>query len=179
MRSQLAQDYADFEVIVVDDRSTDSTPEILAGLARESPRLTVVSCGEPPEGWIGKPHALWEGVRAARGELLLFVDADVRYDSRTLSEAVSFFLANRADFLAFLPGFEGRGFWENVLMPNLPFIFYCGPAFLANHDAVPSIAVGGGSGHFVRRSTYEALGRHEALKTSVVDKDCRTHDHPR
>jgi chlorobactene glucosyltransferase len=120
--SQLAQNYADFEVIVVDDRSTDATPQILAALARENPRLTVVSGEDPPPGWLGKPHALWEGARAARGELLLFVDADVRYDSRCLAEAVAFLLAKRADFVGFLPRFDSRGFWESVLMPNLPFI---------------------------------------------------------
>jgi chlorobactene glucosyltransferase len=169
VRSQLAQNYADFEVIVVDDRSTDATPRILAALASENPRLRVVTGEDPPPGWLGKPHALWEGARAARGDLLLFVDADVRYEPRCLSEAVAFLLAKRADFLAFLPRFEARGFWENVLMPNLPFVFYCGPAFLANQDRVHSIAVGGGAGNLVRRSTYDAIGGHEALKNSVVD----------
>src|SRR5437016_4626781 len=76
------------EVIVVNDRSTDGTGGILEELARADPRLRVVSGSEPPPGWIGKPHALWLGARPAGGELLLFADADVRYQPTSLREAV-------------------------------------------------------------------------------------------
>ena len=62
MQSHLAQDYPDIEVIVVDDRSTDATPEILSRLAAADPRLQVVPGVDPPPGWMGKPHALFQGV---------------------------------------------------------------------------------------------------------------------
>src|SRR3984893_17238015 len=98
VRSLLAQDYPSCEVIVVDDRSTDRTADILRALATDS-RLRVVSGVEPPEGWLGKPHALFQGARAARGELLLFVDADVRYRSDAASRAVGELTGRGADFL--------------------------------------------------------------------------------
>jgi len=167
--SQLAQDYPDFELVVVNDRSTDRTGAILETLARGHPRLRVVAGSEPPSGWLGKPHALFLGAQAASGEILLFVDADVRYHPRTLREAVSFLEARRADFLALLPRLEAKGFWENVLMPFLIGAFYGGPGLFANRRWPRWIALGGGAGNMIRRSAYEAVGGHEALKASVID----------
>src|SRR5689334_747802 len=75
VRAFLAQDYPAFEVIVVDDRSSDDTPRILASF--NDPRLVVIRGEETPEGWLGKPWALHQAAARARGELLMFVDADV------------------------------------------------------------------------------------------------------
>ena len=169
VRSHLAQDYPDFEVVVVEDRSTDATPRILDQLAARDPRLRIVPGEEPRPGWLGKPSALARGAAAAQGEVLLFADADVRYDSRCASEAVRHLTRHRIDLLALVPRMEARGFWENVLMPNLLFLFYCGPAFLANRDRTRWFALGGGAGNLVRRSAYEAIGGHAALKDSVID----------
>lgn len=169
VRAHLAADYPDFEVIVVDDRSTDRTPEILAALAAENRRLKVVAGSEPPPGWLGKPHALHQGAGAAGGELLLFADADVRYEPRCISETVRFLVGQEADLVALVPRMEAAGFWENVLMPNLVFLFYCGPTFLANRDRSRWLAMGGGTGNLVRRSAYRSIGGHEAIKGSVID----------
>lgn len=167
--SQLAQDYPEFEVIVVNDRSTDGTGAILETLARGNPRLRVVAGSEPPPGWLGKPHALWLGARAASGEILLFADADVRYDPRCLREAVSLLLEREADFLGLLPRLEAEGFWENVLLPFVIGAYYGGPGLFANRRRPRWIALGGGAGNMIRRSAYEAIGGHEALKASVID----------
>lgn len=167
--SQLAQDYPDFEVIVVNDRSSDGTSAILEMLARESPRLRVVAGNEPPPGWLGKPHALWLGSRVASGEILLFADADVRYQPGCLREAVSLLREREADFLGLLPRLESRGFWENVLMPFVIGAYYAGPGIFANCPRPRWIALGGGAGNMIRRSAYDAIGGHEALKSSVID----------
>lgn len=167
--SHLSQGSSELEVVVVDDRSTDGTPQILADLARNDSRLRIVEGKEPPPGWLGKPHALWEGAQAARGDLLLFADADVRYQPGAVAAAVSFLTERGADFLAIVPRIESHGFWENVLMPNLLYLLYCGPAFLANSDRARWMAIGGGAGNLIRRSTYEAIGSHESLKDSVID----------
>ncbi|MFN2385609.1 MAG: glycosyltransferase [Thermoanaerobaculia bacterium] len=169
VRSQLAQDYPDFEVVVVDDRSRDGTPRILRELARSHGRLRVLTGKEPPHGWLGKPHALHQGSEAARGDLILFADADIVYHPQTLREAVTLMESRRLDLAALLPAFEMRGFWENVLMPYVPLAYFFGPAILANSDRLRWLAAGAGSGNLVRRAAYDAAGGHAALRTSVVD----------
>jgi len=168
VRSHLAQDYPDFQVIVVDDRSTDRTGAILQALAREDSRLVVIPGSEPPDGWLGKPHALYLGARAADGELLLFADADVRYDPRALRDAVTVLEDRRLDLLAFFPRFENRGFWENVLLPFLAVAVFLGFGFLVLSRRVP-LAMGAGAGNLVRRRAYDAIGGHAAIRNSVVD----------
>jgi chlorobactene glucosyltransferase len=168
VRSHLRQDYPDVQVVVVDDRSTDRTREILGALAVEDPRLVVVPGREPPDGWLGKPHALWLGAQAADGEILLFADADVRYDPRTLREAVALLDDRGLDLLAFFPRFETRGFWENVLLPFLSVAVFLGFGFLARFRRIP-LAMGAGAGNLVRRGAYEAVGGHAAIRMAVVD----------
>lgn len=169
VRSLLSQDYPRYEVIAVDDRSTDCTGAILARIAASDPRLTVVTGAEPPPGWLGKPHALWQGACRARGELLLFADADVRYQPSAAAQAVGFLERQRADLVAFFPKLETAGFWEPVLMANLACSIYFGPGFLVNADRPRWLAVGSGAGNLVRRSAYDAIGGHEALRASVID----------
>lgn len=169
VRSHLGADYSGLEVVVVEDCSTDRTPQILAKLATTDARLRVVAGIDPPAGWLGKPHALHVGAGAARGELLLFADADIRYHPAALREAVAFLQAERLDFVTLVPRFEMEGFWENVLMPNIPLSFFLGPALLANLDSVRWFAAGGGAGNLVTRSAYAAAGGHAAIRESVVD----------
>lgn len=171
VRGHLASDYPypSLEVVVVEDRSRDATPAILESLAREDPRVAVVPGREPPAGWLGKPHALAEGAAAAKGEIFLFADADVRYGPTALSEAVRLLDVERLDLLCLLPRIEAKGLWENILLPNLVFTFFTGPAFLISRPGARWIAAGGGAGNLVRRSAYEAAGGHAALRDSVID----------
>jgi chlorobactene glucosyltransferase len=169
VRSHLSQDYPDLQVVVVDDRSRDRTPEILAALARGDPRLLVAEGSDPPDGWLGKPHALWQGAQAADGEILLFADADVRYGPQALREAVTVLEARDLDLVAFFPRLEMHGFWENVLLPYLSVGVFLGLGFLAVRPRFRSLALGAGVGNLVRRRAYAAVGGHEALRDSVVD----------
>ncbi|HEX5134739.1 MAG TPA: glycosyltransferase [Thermoanaerobaculia bacterium] len=168
VRSHLTQDYPDLQIVVVDDRSTDRTAQILDRLVREDPRLVVLTGTDPPEGWLGKPHALWQGAAVADGELLLLADADVRYDPRALRDAVTVLEDRRLDLLAFFPRFENRGFWENVLLPFLAVAVFLGFGFLALSRRVP-LAMGAGAGNLVRRRAYDAVGGHAAIRDAVVD----------
>ncbi len=143
VRAFLAQSYPNLEVIVVNDRSVDGTGEILRTIGDE--RLRVIDGEEPPAGWLGKPWALHQGSRLARGELLLFVDADVVYSSAALRAAVAHWQLRRPVLLSFVPYFEMRGLGENAAMPMLAmFCFTFMPAWLSNRSRIAALAIGGG-----------------------------------
>jgi glycosyltransferase involved in cell wall biosynthesis len=168
VRALLAQDYPFLELIVVNDRSTDATGTILASI--DDPRLTVIDNIEPPDGWLGKPWALHEGSRRAKGDLLLFVDADILYGPGALGAAVAEIERSGVTMLALFPHIEMQGVWENAAMANLTmFGFTFLPTWLGDRLRVTTLAIGGGTGNLIRRADYEAIGGHEALKAAVID----------
>lgn len=168
VRALLAQTYAALEVIVVDDRSSDRTGRILHAI--DDSRLVVIDGEEPPPGWLGKPWALHEGSLRARGELLLFVDADVIYAPEGVRAVVAHQLRSDARVVSLLPHFELHGFWENAMMPQLAVtVFSFLPLWLANRTRIGVLAVGGGPGNLVAREDYDAVGGHEALRDAVID----------
>jgi chlorobactene glucosyltransferase len=170
VRALLAQTYPHFEVVVVDDRSTDATGAILAGIAAEDRRLTVLSGVEPPEGWLGKPWALWQASRQAKGELLLFVDADIIYAPEALGAMAARMEESGVAMLSICPRFEMPGFWERVAMPQLAItLFTVIPTWLGNRTTIAELGIGGGPGNLVRRQVYEEAGGHAALKDAVID----------
>jgi chlorobactene glucosyltransferase len=168
----LAQTYQNFEVIVLDDRSTDDTSAILRRIAAANPRLRVL-LGEPlPAGWAGKPHALCQGVALARGEWLCFVDADTFARPQALAATYATAQAYQADLFSILTGQTLGTFWEKVVMPvvlsGLAFGF---PPDRVNDPQRPE-AVANGQYLLIRRKVYEAVGGHLALRASLVeDKD--------
>ena len=103
VRSHVAQDYPDFEVIAADDRSSDRTPQLLAQLARETAHLHVLRVEALPPGWLGKCHALQQGAEAASGDWLLFTDADVVLEPSVLRWAMGLALHAGLDHLTIAP----------------------------------------------------------------------------
>jgi len=166
--AMLAQTYRDLQIIVIDDQSSDKTPQILA--AFDDPRLTVLQGEETPPGWLGKPWALEQGSRVARGELLLFVDADIHYEPKAIASMVDSLEESGVSMLAVLPHIEMRTLGEQVSMMMLPFFVWAGiPLWLGNRWNAVSLGLGGGVGNFVRRADYDAIGGHTALHNAVID----------
>ena len=170
VRSLLAQRCVAAEVIVVDDRSTDATPRILARLASEFPQLRVVP-GEPlPEGWVGKPWALHQGARVARGMWLLFTDADSVHAPTGTASALAFALAAQTDALSIVTGQELGSFWEAASLPFiLGMIFYTSGTLAELNDPMSERALANGQYIMVSRWAYDALGGHAALRGEIVE----------
>ncbi len=167
--SLLAQSYPDLEVIAVDDRSTDESGAILDALQPTSPRLRVIHLREVPDGWLGKPHALFRGAETARGDWLLFTDADVIHAPGALEAAVAFAEAGRIDHLVVIPRVETVGFWERILVSCFGFLFGLLLQPWRAADPRSRASVGIGAFNLIRRRAYQAIGTHRALAAAVVD----------
>lgn len=172
VRSLLRSSYANAEIVVVDDRSEDGTGEIVKALAERGLEEIVVVEGEPlPEGWFGKPWACWQGYRRARGELLLFTDADTRHEPALLGHAVAAMAAERADLVTVLPRQVLASFWERVVMPQflVALMLRYGNARRVNRARDALDAIANGQFILVRREAYEAIGGHAAVRGEVAE----------
>lgn len=169
LRSILALDYPALEIIAVDDRSTDSTGDILDRLAGEFPQLKVIHIRELPPGWLGKNHALWLGAAQAKGELLLFTDADVRMEASAMARAVGYFSAHRLDHLAVFFDAVVPGGLLNMLIVDFAgaFLLSMRPWEASNPKKASHIGVGGFN--LVRGDCYRRIGSHRALALCPVD----------
>ena len=168
VRSLLAQDYPDFELIVIDDRSDDRTAKIVQRLADRDPRCRLVWITELREGWFGKNNAMHTGVGLADGQWFCFTDADCEFVSpRALSVAVRFARDHHIDFLSVLPNLEMRSFLEKVIQPvcGIVMVFWFRPQRVNNPDK--SAAYANGAFMLMSREAYEAIGGHEPVKTEV------------
>ena len=168
VRAFLAQDDGNFEVVVVNDRSTDGTGDILRSIV--DPKLNVVDGAETPSGWLGKPWAVDQGIKRARGEVVLIADADLLYAPETLRAAMSELERTGASLLALFPHFEMGSFGEQVGMPMVDFFGLClAPMWWSNASRLPRLALGAGSGNLIRRDVLASIGGFDALKDAVVD----------
>ena len=116
--SALAQEYPNFNVIAIDDRSTDNTGAVMDDIASRHPNLKAFhNTVAPPPGWTGKNNALHQGVKHADGAWLLFVDSDVVLERDALLSSMEVVLRKGFDLLSLLPRLESHSFWESLLVP--------------------------------------------------------------
>jgi hypothetical protein len=162
--SLLEQDYPNLEIIVVDDRSTDSTGAILGQLQREAgSRLRVVHLSELPAGWLGKCHALQTGSEKAAGDWLLFADADIVMEKTCVSRAVSYALEQELDHLAIGPEIKVDGFLPNVFCAffGMAFTSYVKPWKVIDPKSANYIGIG--AFNMIRAEVYRKLGGHKPI----------------
>ncbi len=192
VESLLDQTYPNFELVVVDDRSTDATLEILDEILRYTqvdkgeaqgdleknpedkrsakPRMRIIQGAELPRGWAGKPHALVQGAEEARGKWLCFIDADTFASPHLISSTYLAAKQHQAELFTILTEQILGSFWEKVMIPvvftGLSFGF---PADQVNDPEQPN-AIANGQFILIRREVYQAVGGHRSVRDRI-DED--------
>ncbi len=188
LRQLLALDYSNYEIIAVNDRSTDATGQIMDAVAADdelqdvgatrqvdadkcvrSTRLKVIHISELPSGWLGKTHAMWTAGLQATGDWLLFTDADVLFKPDTLRRAIAYAEAERADHVVLFPRMIMKRPGEKMMIAFFQALFVFGhrPWKVADPNARDHMGVG--AFNMVRRPVYDAVGTYRALRMEVLD----------
>lgn len=154
-------DYVNYEVVVVNDCSDDSTADLARQLGAE-----VISVDSLPEGWTGKNYACWLGAFHTSGEWLLFTDADTVHHPHSLSTAVAEAKSRNLGLVSFLCRQQCITFWERLLLPYAYALYFVGRLRI---NASTRSAVANGQYILISRAAYEIIGGHQAVRGSVID----------
>ena len=166
----LALDYDNYQVIAINDRSTDRTGEIMNVVEAEAQgRLKVVHIRELPSGWMGKAHAMWTAAEQTDADWLLFTDADVMFRPDCLRRAISYAEAERADHVVLLPRVIMKRPGEKMMVGFFQLLFVFGHRPWKCADPKTKDHMGVGAFNLVRRTAYESIGTYERLRFEVVD----------
>ncbi len=165
----LAQKYANLEIVVVNDRSTDGTGEILHQMQQRHPGLIILDIHELPAGWLGKHHALHCGAAVAKGDILLFTDADIHMEPTTVARAINHLEQAALDHLCLIFKNKAKGWLLNSLILDAGSgLFGLFKPWLASNPRSKRF-MGVGAFNMVRRQTYAVVGGHDAIKNHPID----------
>ncbi len=169
LSSLIDQDYENYEIIAIDDRSDDRTGEIIKKMASQNPKVKYVLAGPKPEKWMGKNWACVEGFRKAGGDLLLFTDADTVHSRNTISLSVSHLLSEELDALTVIPKMLCLDAWTKITLPVLSTFLHTRFSALRVNDASKKTGYFFGSFFIIRRKVYSSIGTHEGVKSELVE----------
>jgi len=166
VRSLAAITYPHKEIIVVEGGSTDGTKELLRDFDQQ---VTLVEEDPLPPGWVGKNWACHLGYKKSRGEVLLFTDGDSVHSTDSLTRAVNYLEAEKADLVTLAPSTILRSFWEKVLQPPIFLLIMILVGGKLVNDDKRGNAIGNGQYMLFRREAYEKLGGHAAVRDKIVE----------
>ncbi len=163
LNSLIRQSWPNFDIIAVNDRSVDATPEILDEWMNKEPKIKAVHIKDLPEGWLGKNYALHRGVQIADGDWILFTDADVEFSPHTLETAMQFVLTQSIDHLALSPRLIAKGFWLRAIIYF--FLYNIMVVFRPQNADRPrsNSSVGIGAFNLVKKAVYEKVDGHQDI----------------
>jgi glycosyltransferase involved in cell wall biosynthesis len=169
LRTVCAQTYPRLEILVVDDRSTDATPEIARRFAEADRRVRVITIKELPGGWTGKTHGLQSAASQARGDWFWFIDSDTRHEPDSLSIVMEYARREGAAMASVLPEMRCETFWERVVQPLAGVVLMQSfPLPIVNNDK-SKLAFANGQYILIEREAYESVGGHTAVRDKFVE----------
>jgi chlorobactene glucosyltransferase len=165
----LAQDYANFQIIAINDSSTDGTGKIMEEYSRRDSRVVYVSAPPKPDGWAGKNWACYQGYLRSEGEILMFTDADTEHASNTMTLATQHLLSQNLDALTAVPHLVCNDFWTKITLPSLATFLHTRFSPLRVNDPKVKTGYFFGSFFIITRATYEAVGTHKGVREELVE----------
>ncbi len=169
VESLIHQTYLNFEIVVVDDSSTDSTPKIVSEIAARTENLRLIPAGEKPSGWVGKSWPCWRGFQEANGDYLLFVDADSLYE-RTVVELCALYMEkNSIDMFSLSPRVVTRGIWAPAVLPLITGAINLLYPMIKVNDRKSKRAYVFGTFFLIRREVYARTGGHSKVRDQLVE----------
>lgn len=170
LASLMKQDYPNFEIIVLDDNSEDATAAVVRRLSEGDSRVHLID-GEPlPAGWAGKPHACWQAARQARGEWLLFTDADTVHSPDMLRRTLALALETRVALLSGFPRQLTEPLSQKIAIPMIYFIILSwAPLWWLHRSPRPVASVAIGQFLLFSAKAYRGIGGHEAVKNRITE----------
>lgn len=165
----LAQDYSNFQIIAINDSSTDATGKIMQEYSAKDSRVVYVSAPAKPDGWAGKNWACYQGYLRSEGEILMFTDADTEHASNTMSLATQHLLSQNLDALTAVPHLVCNDFWTKITLPALATFLHTRFSPLRVNDPKVKTGYFFGSFFIITRGTYEAVGTHKGVKEELVE----------
>lgn len=169
LQSLLSQDYDNYEVIAIDDSSTDKTPSIISELSEKNHRLIAVKAPSRPEDWIGKNWACFQGYQKSSGEILLFTDADTVHKTNSLSSAVNTMIHGQLDALTLVPKLICYDIITKFTLPVLSIFLHSRYSPLRVNNPKNKIGYFFGSFYLISKKNYEKIGTHEKVRQELVE----------
>ena len=167
--SLLKQDYSNYEIIAINDSSSDRTGEIIQKYSTINSKIIFINAEPKPEGWTGKNWACYQGYIKSSGQLFLFTDADTTHSSSTISLAVNHLLAKDLDALTAIPKILANDFWTKITLPILWTLSVSRYSALKANDPKTNVGYFFGSFFIITKKAYEAVGTHRAVKEEIVE----------
>ncbi len=167
--SLINQDYDNYEIIAIDDRSDDKTGSIIKKIAEKNYKVKYVLAGPKPDRWMGKNWACVEGYKRSTGELLLFTDADTYHSNNSITLAVSHLISEELDALTAIPKMLCLDKWTKITLPVLSTFLHTRFSALRVNDPSKKTGYFFGSFFIIKRDTYHSVGTHEGVKSEIVE----------
>ena len=157
------------EILVIDDQSSDHTAEIVLSLSNQYPKVRLLKAAELPAGWVGKNNAVWIGAREARGEWLLFTDADAVHAPDSAAKALSIAAENGAAVVSFSPEQDLQTWYEKAVIPYVFTRLSSNFHFADVNEPKNAAAAANGQFILIRRDAYDAVGGHASIAGDVLE----------
>jgi chlorobactene glucosyltransferase len=168
IRSLKAQIYPHLEILIVDD-STDNTIELITSIVDADPRFVLIKQEPLPNDWIGKPFALQQGSKVAKGEFLLFIDADTFHDPMLITRSVEYALEHDSDLLSLVPHNSLESFWEKLIQPIPLTLISAGMPLAKVNRPDSKIGIAFGPFILIKHTVFDKIGGYESIKSRIAD----------